>query len=268
MLKKIPAQQLTILTRSPEKANDLQAKGINVRIGDYTDKPSLMNAMTGIDQVVLISAGDKGDRMQEHRNVVDTAKHSGVQCIAYTSRALRDPGTLVNSLMLDHVNTERYIQDSGLPYVIFRNALYMDVVPLFVGKQVLDQGIHLPAGDGKVAFALRQEQGEAMAKVLSEGDFSSRTYTFTGSEACSFFDVAAALSRLSGREVAYHPLDSDAFRERMRPTGVPGAAVEKIIAFNTDIKNDQESQVTSDLEVALGRKPMNLVDGLKLLFKL
>lgn len=268
LLKKLSPQQISVLSRKAEKLAAMQAQGLNTYCGDYDDPQALENAMQGVDTVLLISAGDEGDRMQQHRNVIDAAKKIGVSGIAYTSRALRDRATLANQLMFDHFDTEDYIKASGLQYTIFRNVLYMDVIPLFVGKQVFDTGIFQPAGHGKVAFALRKEMGEAMAKVLLNEPFENQTYQFTGKESHSFFDVAAMLTELSGKAVQYTPVEIPAFETMMLGRGVPPAMVKKIIDFNTDIKNNQEAEISQDLEIHLGRQPTSLKEGLKALFGL
>jgi NAD(P)H dehydrogenase (quinone) len=272
LLKKIPANQISALVRKTgnsskdREADEMQFKGLNVVVGNYDDVHSMEMAMTGIETVLLISATDEGDRKQQHRNVVDAAKKMGVQCIAYTSRSLRNNETLSNKLMLEHFETEAYIANSGLQYTIFRNALYMDVLPLFVGKQVFERGIFQPAAGGKVAFALRKEMGEAIANVLVDERCDNKTYKFTGSEAYSFYDVAAVLSNLSGKDVRYTPTDSALFREQMKENGLPELMVNKIVEFNTDISNGQEDEITTDLENNLGRKPTTLSEGLKTLF--
>ncbi|WP_252737010.1 NmrA family NAD(P)-binding protein [Zobellia galactanivorans] len=224
--------------------------------------------MANVDTVLLISAGDQGDRMQQHRNVIDTAKKSGVKNIAYTSRAMRNRETLAHQLMEEHFLTEDYIKKSGLNYTIFRNTLYMDVLPIFVGKNVFEAGIFQPAGDGKVAFALRKEMGEAIANVLSNEDCQNKTYKFTNNEAYSFYDIAKALTTLSGKEVKYNPVNISTFQERMRLTGIPKPMLQKVVEFNTDIENGQEDEITNDLENKLGRKPTTLREGLKTLFEL
>ena len=268
LLKNIPAQNISALVREEKKTSEIKAKGINVFQGDYDNISSLENAMSNIDTVLLISAGDQGDRMQQHRNVIDTAKKSGVENIAYTSRAMRNRETLAHQLMEEHFLTEDYIKASGLNYTIFRNTLYMDVLPLFVSKKVFETGIYQPAGDGKVAFALRKEMGEAMANVLSNEDCENKIYKFTNNEAYSFYDIARALTALSVKEIKYHPVDISTFQERMRPTGIPEPMLQKVVEFNTDIKNGQEDEITNDLENKLGRKPTTLKEGLKTLFEL
>ena len=158
--------------------------------------------MLEVDTVLLISSGDQGDRMQEHKNVIDAAMNVGVKNIAYTSRCLHDRKTLANKLMVEHFETEDYIIESGLKYTFFKNILYMDVIPQFIGGSVaLEKGIFLPAGDGKVSFALRSEMGEAMANVLLNEKYENKIYNFTGDKTYSFYDVATALTELSGKEV-------------------------------------------------------------------
>jgi NAD(P)H dehydrogenase (quinone) len=268
LLKKFSSNQISIITRKEEKRAEFQLTGFNAFLGDYDDKTSLEKAMLEVDTVLLISSGDQGDRMQEHRNVINAARNAGVPNIAYTSRSLSDRTTLANKLMFDHFDTEDYIKESGLNYALFRNVLYMDVIPLFVGKQVFETGIFQPAGDGKVAFALRKEMGEAIANVLLNETFQNKTYTFTGSEAYSFYDVASTLTELSGKVVKYTPVEIAAFETMMLGKGLPQPMIKKIIDFNTDIKNNQEARVTNDLEVKLGRKPASLKEGLKTLFNL
>lgn len=266
LLKKLTPHQINVLVRKEEKQLEFQVKGFNAYQGIYDNVSSLEKAMNGVDTVLLISSGDQGDRMQEHRNVVDTAKKYGVKNIAYTSRALQDRATLQNKLMQDHFNTEDYIKESGLNYTIFQNGVYMEFLQFFVNKDHIEKGILLPTGDGKVAFTLRGDQAEAMANVLLNEEFENKTYQFTNNETYSFFDVANLLSELSGKEIKYTPSELSAFEETMKHRGLPDAVINTMGGFLMDIKNNQEAVVTNDLENKLGRKPTSLKEGLRILF--
>ena len=266
LLKKIAPHQINVISRKEEKLVEPKSKGMNTFIGSYEDVASLEKAMKGVDTVLLISGGDQGDRMQEHRNVIDTAKKCGVQNIAYTSRALKDRTTLKNKLMQDHFDTEDYIKQSGMNYTIFQNGLYMEFLQFFVNKDHIEKGIFLPTGDGKVAFTLRADQAEAMANVLMNEICENKVYQFTNSESYSFFDVAKILSELSGKEVKYTPIELFKFEQTMKQRGLPDAVINKMAGFLMDIKNNQETVVTDDLKNKLGRKPASLKEGLKVLF--
>lgn len=268
LLGKTSANQIAALVRDESKASALKKKGVDIRVGNYDDTASLGKAMQGIERVLLIAGTDEDNRLRQHQNVVDAAKKAGVQCIAYTSRSLKDRSTLANKLMEGHFQTEDYIKECGLNYAIFRNVLYMDTIPLFVGERVFDTGIYLPTGHGRVPFALRSEMGEAIANTLLESGCANRIYKLTGSESYSFDDVAATLSDLSGKEVNYTPAEKSAFEAQMKERGVPETMVQRIVGFLTDIKNGQEEEVSPDMENLLGRKPASLKEGLKVLFNL
>ncbi len=269
LLKKTSANQIAALVRDESKASELKEKGVDIRIGDYDDTASLDRAMQSIEKLLLIASNDENNRLAQHQNVVDAAKKAGVKCVAYTGRNLKDRSTLVNKLMEGHFQTEDYIKDSGLNYTLFRNALYLDTIPQFVGgEKVFETGINLPAGEGRVAYAMRSEMGEAIANVLAEDGCDNKFYQLTGSVAATFSDIAAALSELSGKDVKYAPAEKSAFETGMRGRGTPEPVIEKVVGFITDIKNGQEEEVTSELEKLLGRKPATLNQGLKTLFKL
>ena len=269
LLKNTPAEKIAGLARDASKAGNLIEKGVDIRVGGYDDTASLDRAMQGIEKVLLIAGTDEENRVRQHQNVVNAAKKAGVPWIAYTSRTLKDRKTMANELMEGHFQTEDVIKASGLKYAIFRNVLYMDTIPQFVGgEKVFETGIYLPAGQGRVAFALRSDMGEAIANALLKNDDDNRFYNLTGSVSYSFDDVAAALTVLAGKRVDYKPADSLEFEAQMKARGLPDPVIRRVIGFMTDIKNGQEDEVSHDLENLLGRKPVSLQEGLKRIINL
>ncbi len=266
LLKTMSPAQIHVISRKEEKMAAMKAQGIHTFIGDYDDVSSLEKAMDGVNTVLLISGGDQGDRMQEHRNVVDAAKKMGVRNIAYTGRALKDRTTLNNRLMQDHFDTEDYIRQSGLQYTLFQNGLYMEFLQFFVNKDHMEKGIFLPAGNGKVAFTLRSDQAEAMANVLAQEPFENKTYQFTNNENYTFSDVASVLSELSGKAISYTPIALSAFEDTLKQRNLPEPMIAKMSGFMEDIKNGQEETVSPDMEAKLKRKPTSLKQGLEVLF--
>jgi NAD(P)H dehydrogenase (quinone) len=268
LLKKLPASQIAGLVRDENKAAALKAKGVDLRLGSYDDVASLDKAMQGIDKVLLIAGTDEEHRVQQHQNVIDAAKKAGVQWIGYTSRTLKDRATMANKLMEGHFQTEDAIKASGLNYSLFRNVLYMDALPQFVGEKVFETGIYMPAGQGRVPFALRREMGEAIANVMAADAPAKPVYMLTGAESYSLADVAAALTEISGKPVKYTAAEVAAFEQGLKDRGLPEVVVGRISGFMTDIKNGQEDEISPDLEQLLGRQPATLTQGLKELYKM
>ncbi|GAB3510711.1 SDR family oxidoreductase [Spirosoma knui] len=267
LLQKLPASHIAAFVRDKNKAIDLTEQGVSIRIGTYDDIDSLDSAMQDIKTVLLIAGTDEENRVRQHQQVVDAARNAQVQRIAYTSRALKDRTTLVNRLMDGHFQSEDYIKASGLAYTLFQNSLYLDAIPQFVGGDaVFERGIYVPAGEGRVALALRSEMGEAMANALSNEFEGNITYQLTGSESYSFYDVAAALTDLSGKPVTYTPAEPASFETQLIGRGLPPVVARRITGFVTDIANGQEDAISPDLEKLLGRKPIALKEGLSLLY--
>jgi NAD(P)H dehydrogenase (quinone) len=176
LLTKVPATDIVAVVRDPQKATDLQQLGVQVRQGDYNNAASLLGAFQGVDTVFLISGTDLEHRTQQHQQVIDAAKQAGVQRLVYTS-VLNPSRTSHFGASPSHFDTEEYLLASGLTYTVLRNALYLDLVPGFVGKDAVPSGkFYFAAGDGKVSYALREEIAQASANVLTANGHENKIY--------------------------------------------------------------------------------------------
>ena len=269
LLKKVSAGQISILVRDESKAQALKAKGVTVNIGSYQDIHSLNNAMKGIDKVLLISSSDFNDRIGQHKNVVDAAKQAGVKHILYTGVTLKDiAASPLQPLLQDHFQTEDYIKESGLSFTFLQNSLYAEVIPMFVGEDVLKTGIFFPAGEGKVPFAVRKDLGEAIAIILAGEGHENKTYHLTASKTYSFADIAAELTTLSGKKVNYTSPEDDAFEDMLKQFGLPEEIVLMFVLFAKGIKNNDFNMADGTLESILGREQTDVRMFLKEAFNL
>src|SRR5688572_27400953 len=86
LLKKgvIPAS-IAVLVRDENKAAEFKEKGVTIRLGNYDNFNSLVNAFKGINKLFFISGSDVFNRSKQHENVVKAAKETGVAHVVYTS---------------------------------------------------------------------------------------------------------------------------------------------------------------------------------------
>jgi NAD(P)H dehydrogenase (quinone) len=269
LLERVDPTEVAVLARDPSKAADLRDRGVSVRIGEYGDLNSLARAIDGVDRVLLIASNEPQHRMQQHHNVIDATQRAGVELLGFTSRALSDVQSSRNALMHDYLQTEELIRQSGLPYLLFRDALYLDTIPNFVGGEgVLQTGIRVPAGNGAVAYGLRREMGEAQANALVDHSSGPGTYVLAARHAYSFADVARALSEATGVEVTYTNVSDEEYVAATIARGLPEQMANRTVGFFADIRDGQLDQTSADLATLLGREPASLANGLGEVFDL
>src|SRR3954451_9213941 len=69
----VPAGEVVAVVRTPEKAADLAARGVQVRQADYSDPAALEAALHGVDRLLLVSGGQVGQRAPQLAHVLEAA---------------------------------------------------------------------------------------------------------------------------------------------------------------------------------------------------
>lgn len=262
--KGVSANNIVALVRDVAKVEELKAKGVSIKIGDYDDYTSLTKAFVGVEKLLLVSGSDLEKRGQQQENVVKAAKESGVKHIYYTSfeRKNETETSPIHLVATAHINTENLIKASGMDYTIFRNNLYLDILPMFFGENVLTTGVFLPAGDTKAAFALRMDMAEAIANVLTSEGHENKDYAFSNTENISVPEMAKILSEVVGKEINYVSPPVDVFVDALSDVGVPIEYVKMTADFSEAIRQGEFETSKTDLEKLLGRKPTTVKEFL------
>lgn len=253
----VKTSEISALVRNAEKAKDLADKGIELRVGDYMNPDSLVKAFENVDKLLFVSGSEIETREAQHQNVVEAAKNAKVGHIIYTSFIRNTPveNSAIHFLQDTHVKTENWIKESGIPYTILQNALYLDLLPMFAGEVAQNGIIVQPAKNGKSSAVLKSELAEAAANVLTTEGHLNKTYPLSNNEAIDYNQVVAKITDTIGKEVTYQSPDPEDFQVSLREAGVPAEYIGIFTAFSVAQANGELEVHDNSLEKLIGRKP-------------
>jgi NAD(P)H dehydrogenase (quinone) len=260
LLKSVPANQLAVSVRNPEKAEGYRTRGVEVRQGDFDHPETLDSAFAGIDRLLLISAdGDNDTRIRQHSNAVAAAERAGVKFIAYTSIANAMEST--NFLAPTHKATEEAIIKTGIPYSFLRNNWYLENESSSIQGVLAGAPWVTSAGKGRVGWALQQDYAEAAATVLSGNGHENTTYELSG-KLLTQEEIASALGSVINKEVSVQQVDDATYADIMKGAGVPDFLIPFLVGIQKDIREGTLEIESNDFEKLLGRPATPISEGL------
>lgn len=260
LLKSVPASQLAVSVRNPEKAEGFSARGVDVRQGDFDRPETLDAAFAGIDRILIISAdGDNETRICQHANAVEAAARANVKFIAYTSVANASDSKLF--LAPPHQAAEKAILNTGIPYSILRNNWYLENELASIQGIIAGAPWVTAAGAGKTGWALQQDYAEAAAAVLTGEGHENTIYELSG-KLLTQEELASALGTVLGKEVPVQHVDDTAYGDIMKNAGVPDFVIPILVEIQKNIREGHLEIESNDFDKLLGRPATPIAKGL------
>lgn len=214
--QRVPTASVTALVRSPDRARDL---GVPVRAFDYNTPEGHVQALIGIDALLLISSNEIGQRAAQHRRVIAAAQAAGVGRVVYTSLLRADTSPL--NLAQEHRDTEQSLIASGLSYTILRNGWYIENYTGNLGPTLAHHALLGSAGEGLISGAARQDYALAAAVALTGDGHANKVYELAGDVPFTLAQLAQELSHQTGQAVYYRDLPEQDYAASLRAMGVP-----------------------------------------------
>lgn len=255
----LPASRIVALVRDPQKATDFAARGVEVRRADYTQKDLLDAAFEGVERLLLVSSNDVGQRLPQHRSVVEAARKSGVNFLAYTSILKADSSSM--QLAADHNATEQIIRDSRIPFAFLRNSWYFENYTNQLPSILQHGAVFSSAGDGRVSAATRADYAAAAAAVLTDSNRENKVYELGGDEAFTLTELVAEITKQTGREIVYRDLPVEEYAQALIGAGLPEPLARILADADLGLKRGELLTASGDLSRLINRPPTTLAEA-------
>ena len=227
-----------------------------MRHADYSLPATWDAALKGADKVLLISSSEIGQRARQHRTVIEAAKKAGVKLLAYTSVLRAD--TSVLGLAGEHKETEATIRASGVPFVLLRNGWYTENYMGSVPSALAHGSVYGCAGDGRISSASRADYAEAAAVALTSDNQAGKIYELAGDGAFTLTELAAEISRQSGKTIGYVNLPEVEYKNALIKVGLPEVLADLLADSDTGVSKGALFDEGHQLSNLIGRPTVPL----------
>jgi uncharacterized protein YbjT (DUF2867 family) len=244
-----------LVVRSASRAPQLA--GTEVVEATYGDREASLTALEGLDVVLMVSAAEDEQRLQQHLCFVQAAVDAGVRHLVYTSFVGASLDA-VFTLGRDHGATEAALERSAPAWTFLRDNLYADFMPVLADAEGVIRG---PAGDGRLAAVARDDVAAAAVAVLLRPEQHERTaYSLTGPEALTLTETAAVMTEVLGRPFSFHDETVEEAYASRASYGAPQWQLDAWVSTYTAIRSGEMAVVSHDVERLTGRPATTLRD--------
>lgn len=233
---------------SKEKAEKARTANVEPVVADFAKPESLVPALAGVDRLFLLSANPPSESA-----AVRAAKGAGVRHIVKLS--VYDAPTEGFAFAKMHRAVEKEIAASGMDFTFLRPNGFMQNLANQQAASIKAQGaFYFPAADTRISHVDVRDIARVAAAALTGAGHSGKAYELTGPEALTYADMAATLTRVLGKPVAYVPISDDDLRKALGAPGMPAPVIEALVDLFAFYKRGSAARISSDIEKVTGKK--------------
>lgn len=214
----------------------------------------LTPALEGVDQVFLMVPPGYPNHDEIANPVIDAAKAAGVSKVLMLSALNANAD---ESIPLR--KAELHLERSGLTWNVIRPSWFMQNFNTFWLQGIKEQGqIFLPLGQAKGSFIDTRDISAVAATLLTTNRFDNQAFDLTGGESLDHHEVAAILSKVSGRSIGYTDIPEDAMRQGLLSAGLPADYTEFMLVILGAFKAGHAARTTDAVQRITGRSPISM----------
>jgi len=218
---------------------------------DLATRQGLDAAFRGVQRAFLLSPPGHANQDELLVPLIDAAKAHGLQKVVLMSAmgANADDNAPLRK-------AELALERSGLTWNVIRPNWFMQNFNTFWLHGIREQGrIALPVGRAKGSFIDARDIAATAVELLTRSDFDNRDFDLTGPAALDHDEVAAILSRETGRAITFQDIPSAAMLDGLLTAQVPRPYAEFLVLILGFFKAGYAERTTDAVQRIVGRAP-------------
>lgn len=243
-----------LAARDPNKLRLAGMPLFDVVAADYENGRSMVTAFSGVDTALIISSmGTDTTRIRQHRIAIDAAISAGVKRIVYTSSAC---AMQVGALQWTtaHADTERYLQQCGIPYTILRVGTYFSNFDYLFLMALQCGRLFFPNVTIPISLVTQDDAAAAIFKVLTTPKHDKKTYEILAKEPVTIAELAQIMMRILGRRVIPAIIPAEAFITQFKKHQMLPDHIAKLLGdFYSAIATGACAHSSADMERLTGQ---------------
>lgn len=246
-------QQVRALVESVDYGKTIGGRSTEIVVGDCARPETFAHTLAGCDAAMMITKNSV-DFVGREVNFINAAKNAHVRRLVKFSALGADLND-ETPVKRDHAQAEEILKQSGLHWTILRPHFFMQNILWFVDEIKTRGTLSLPLGSARLGIIDFRDIAAVAAKCLTDAGHEGRTYTLSGPELLSFYDVAEKLSWAIGVPVRYNDMPPAEFRELLVSFGRPGWHADSMTRGYVLMSQIANEELTEDVRRVLGRRP-------------
>ena len=244
------------IVRNADKAVALKAAGVELVIGDVTDRAVLETALAGVEKALMtMPNGEK--QLELEKQFIDVAKARGVKHVIKMSSMEAVPNATAPIPKI-HYASEQYLKQSGLVWTMIKPNFFMQNL-LGSGGTIKEQGkFFLPLAQGKTVMIDTRDIGACVALVMTTPGHEGQSYELTGPEELGFAEAAERFTKVLGRKVEYVHVPMPAYRQTLARFLTNEWHLNAVCELFQEIADGQDLHVTGTVQKITGKAPTSL----------
>jgi uncharacterized protein YbjT (DUF2867 family) len=208
-------------------------------------------AFAGVERAFLLAPPGYTNQDELLRPLIDAARRSGLRRVVLMTAMGADADEAAPLR-----KAERHLEQSGVPFNILRPNWFMQNFNTFWLHGILNGGtIALPVGQARGSFIDARDIAATAAALLSGDGLANQAFDLTGAHALDHDQVAAILSRVTGRAIRFQDIAPDAMRAGLVGAGVPPNYADFLVMILGYFKAGYSERTTDAVQQITGAAP-------------